>query len=273
MYHVIDSHVHLGMGNMPSHCYDFLKSIGLENEPKVIIADEEIELDYIVLIPSFPCGNKSCTDGFYSQLKLRKTSSVYLQMGTINPNCNIDVKKELENQYSKGIIGIKLHPVHHYFKPNAYRQEEGNLKNLEIIYSFAEDMKLPIVFHTGTSNTSMSRNKYGDPIYIDDVIKDFPRLKIVLAHSGRPLWTSNAYFMARNYANVYLEISSIPPLKILSYLPGIKEIRDRVIYGSDFPNYKGQTLLGHAKMVISSLGYDSGIMRDNFMKIFKVNFN
>lgn len=272
MYHVIDSHVHLGMGKMPSHCYDFLKHIGLEKETQITFADDDVKLDKIVLVPSFPCGNTCCTDGFYSQLKFRQSNPVFLQLGTVNPNCNIDIKKELETQYANGIIGIKLHPVHHYFKPNAYREEEGNLRNLEIIYSYASDMRLPIVFHTGTSITSMSRNKYGDPIYIDDVIKDFPSLKIVLAHAGRPLWTSTAFFLSKSYNNVYLEISSIPPTKITTYLPRLNEIKDKIIYGSDFPNYKGQTLLGHARMTISSLGYDSGIMRDNFLKIFKNNF-
>ena len=75
------------------------------------------------------------------------------------------------------------------------------------------------MFHTGTSIFPGARNKYGDPIYIDDVAVDFPKLKILLAHGGRPLWMDTAFFLMRRHPNVYLDISGIPPKTLLKYFP------------------------------------------------------
>ena len=65
--------------------------------------------------------------------------------------------------------------------------------------------------HTGTSIFPGARNKYGDPIYVDDVAVDFPRLKILLAHGGRPLWMDTAFFLVRRHRNVYLTLAASLP--------------------------------------------------------------
>jgi uncharacterized protein len=103
---------------------------------------------------------------------------------------------------------IKIHPPHQLLFPNDYLH---GVKELEIIYRAAEANGIPIMFHTGTSIFPGARNKYGDPIYLDDVAVDFPKLKILMAHGGRPLWMNTAFFLLRRHANVYLDISGIPP--------------------------------------------------------------
>ena len=80
-----------------------------------------------------------------------------------------------------------------------------------------------------------ARNKFGDPIYVDDVAVDFPNLKILLAHGGRPLWCDTAFFIARRHRNAYIDISSIPPKRLLNYFPRLEEIGDKVLFGSDWP--------------------------------------
>jgi predicted TIM-barrel fold metal-dependent hydrolase len=81
-----------------------------------------------------------------------------------------------------------------------------------------------------------ARNKYGDPLYLDDVLTDFPKLRLMMAHGEGPLWIDRAFFLLRRFKNLYLEISSIPPQRILHYFPRITEIADRVIYGSGWPS-------------------------------------
>ena len=50
------------------------------------------------------------------------------------------------------------------------------------------------MFHTGTSIFVGARNRYADPIYVDDVAVDFPSLKIILAHGGRRFGWRHACF-------------------------------------------------------------------------------
>jgi len=70
---------------------------------------------------------------------------------------------------------------------------------------------------------------------VDDVAVDFPRLKILLAHGGRPLWMQTAFFLVRRHPHVYLDISGIPPKALLKYFPRLDEIADKTLFGTDWP--------------------------------------
>jgi predicted TIM-barrel fold metal-dependent hydrolase len=72
-------------------------------------------------------------------------------------------------------------------------------------------------------------------MYIDDVAIDFPKLKILLAHGGRPLWMQTAFFLIRRHPNVFLDISGIPPKTLLKYFPRLEEIAPKTLFGTDWP--------------------------------------
>jgi uncharacterized protein len=71
---------------------------------------------------------------------------------------------------------------------------------------------------------------------LDDVALDFPDLTLVMAHGGRPLWMDEAFFLMRRHRNMYLELSGIPPAKLLEYFPRIEDIAERVVWGTDWPS-------------------------------------
>ena len=104
--------------------------------------------------------------------------------GSLHPRHTSNVLADVEQIVRLGIRLIKIHPPHQLLYPNDYQH---GVKELEIIYRAAEANGIPVMFHTGTSIFPGARNRYGDPIYIDDVAVDFPRMKILLAHGGRPL--------------------------------------------------------------------------------------
>ncbi len=91
------------------------------------------------------------------------------------------------------------------------------------------------MIHTGTSVFPGARNVYADPMPADDVAVDFPRLRLVLAHAGRPLHADTAFFLARRHPNVWLDLSGIPPRRLLHYLPRLEEVASRCLWGSDWP--------------------------------------
>jgi predicted TIM-barrel fold metal-dependent hydrolase len=128
---------------------------------------------------------------------------------------------------------IKIHPPHQLLFPNDYM---NGVKELELIYRAAEAHEIPVIFHTGTSIFAGARNRYGDPIYVDDVAVDFPKLKIILAHGGRPLWMKTAFFLMRRHPNVFMDISGIPPKALLKYFPRLEEIADKTLFGTDWPS-------------------------------------
>jgi uncharacterized protein len=68
------------------------------------------------------------------------------------------------------------------------------------------------------------------------VAVDFPRLKILMAHGGRPIWMQTAFFLLRRHKNVHLDISGIPPKILLKYFPRLEEIAHKTLFGTDWPS-------------------------------------
>lgn len=152
--------------------------------------------------------------------------------GSVHPRHTTDVQRDMEGIVRLGIRMLKVHPPHQLLYPNDYL---NGVQELEVIYRVAEENGIPIMVHTGTSIFPGARNKFGDPMYVDDVAVDFPRLKILLAHGGRPLWMDTAFFLVRRHANVYLDISGIPPKSLLQYFPRLEEVAHKTLFGTDWP--------------------------------------
>lgn len=144
-----------------------------------------------------------------------------------------DVDAEMTRLLKLGIRCLKVHPPHQAIAANAYRQ--GNTAQ-EIIYRRAEKENMLVMFHGGTSVFPGARNVFADTMPIDDVAVDFPNLKIIIAHAGRPLHVETTFFLLRRHKNVHIDISGIPPKKLLEYLPRLEEIADRTLWGTDWPS-------------------------------------
>lgn len=126
-----------------------------------------------------------------------------------------------------GCRGIKLLPTYVHFYPDD--------KRLQPVYEVASALEVPVMFHTGTSLFKGSRIRYGHPLLLDDVAEDFPRMTIVLCHGGRPFWYAEAEWMVRRHENCFIDISGIPPRKIPVVFPHLESLRDRFLFGSDWP--------------------------------------
>lgn len=157
-----------------------------------------------------------------------------IPFGSVHPRRSKNAARDVERLASKlEIRGLKIHPPHQLFAANAYA--DGKLPALRAIYRTAERLGLPVMVHTGTSIFPGARSRYGDPMALDDVAQDFPDLTILMAHGGRPLWTDAAFFLLRRHPNLYLDISSIPPRRLLEWFPRLPEVGDRILFGSDWP--------------------------------------
>ena len=104
-----------------------------------------------------------------------------ISCGSLHPRHSTNFMADVDHLLRLGIRMVKVHPPHQLLYPNDYLH---GMKELEILYRAAEANGVPVMFHTGTSIFPGARNKFGDPIHVDDVAVDFPRLKIVASHGG-----------------------------------------------------------------------------------------
>ncbi len=156
-----------------------------------------------------------------------------LPYGGVHPRFSRAPAGDVDRLVELGVRVLKIHPPHQLFPANAYT---AGLDALGTIYRRAAERGLPVMVHTGTSIFPGARVKYGNPIELDDVAIDFPELRVLMAHGGRPLYMEEAFFILRRHKNVWLDVSGIPPAKLLQYFPRLAELAERVLWGTDWPS-------------------------------------
>jgi len=178
-----------------------------------------------------------------------------LPAGSVHPKYEADAGGETRRVLDLGLRMIKIHPPHQEFSANAYRYD---LPQLAEVYRECELREVPVMVHTGTSVFPRARNVFADPMPVDDMAVDFPRLPIILAHAGRPLYGETAFFLARRHPNVYVDISGIPPKSLSRYVPRLADISDKVLWGTDWPA-PGVTSLRKNIDEFRALGYGDAV--------------
>ncbi len=238
MSKVIDFHIHVAdLNGMFREALEFALRFKATNRFEEILGPEgrmmpdrllrildESGVDFGVIIPSpfnIENSNNFVIDFCSNEPRL-------IPFVVINPNNLPNAAEELIFWVTKkGARGLKLFPSYHHYYPND--------PALYPLYKVAEELKIPVMFHTGSSLFRVARIKYADPIFLDDVALDFPDLKIIMAHSGRGFWYDRAVFLSKIRHNLFMEISGLPPKKLGEYFTSLEEVASKVIFGTDWP--------------------------------------
>ena len=151
----------------------------------------------------------------------------------INPHLHYPVDEELRRQVALGAIALKIHPVH--------AGAAVNDRALYPAYEMCQSAGIPVIVHCGTSSFPGSANALADPVLLDDVLRDFRRLDVVLAHGGRGWWYDAAAFLALTNDRVWIELSGLPPSRLRDYYARHHWARltRKMIFGTDWPGVPG----------------------------------
>ena len=154
-------------------------------------------------------------------------------IANVNPHLHYPVDEELERQLGLGAVALKIHPVH----AGRGGQRPGAVSRLRDLPAAG----LPVVVHCGTSTFPGSTNALADPVLLDDVLRDFRRLDLVLAHGGRGWWYDAAAFLALSNEQVWIELSGLPPSRLREYYArhNWKRLTRQMIFGTDWPGVPG----------------------------------
>jgi uncharacterized protein len=181
----------------------------------------------------------------------------------LNPHLHHPAAAELVRQLDLGAVALKVHPVHGGFPANA--------RELYPAYAICQERGIPVVVHCGTSNFDGAVNRFADPIYVEDMAKDFPALTIVLAHGGRGWWYDAAAFLALMREHVWIELSGLPPRKLPEYYArhDLDRLGRKFIFGTDWPGVPGIRANAEA---VAALGFAedvlAGILAGNAQRVY-----
>lgn len=183
------------------------------------------------------------------------------------------VRKHMRDHVRKnGMCGFKLFPS----KCLCYPDD----KRMFPIYETAVELDVPMVIHAGRVPPDFAAyglNKYGQPIYLDEVAARFPDLRIVVSHSGNPLFEQT--LMIGRRPNVFIEMTGTGTWKLddgyqnrLYALYGA----DRIIGGGPLHEH-ARSIPHHARTVIEDLRRRklseediAKIMGGNAARVFKL---
>lgn len=152
----------------------------------------------------------------------------------------------------------------------------------EPIYRLAEKYDVPVVFHTGDTNSTKAKLKFADPLTIDEVAVDHPKVNFVIAHCGNP-WIESAAEVAYKNPNVYIECSALltgnldqmPKEKVDTYVVrpiawvfGYLEDPKKMMFGSDWPLVTIKPYVEAYKQAIPKEHWKA-VFHDNAVRVFK----
>jgi len=130
---------------------------------------------------------------------------------------------------SLGLRGIKMSPVYQDYHPCDEKARR--------IHRRAEQLGLPILTHAAFHSIARTRMEWANPLLYDNVAREFPGLKIILAHIGLP-WFEDAMVMVRKHENVFADVSpAIHHDWLYRAMAMFQEfgVMHKLLFGSDFP--------------------------------------
>jgi uncharacterized protein len=182
------------------------------------------------------------------------------------------IEKGLKEKQTK-CIKIYLGYVHRFAYDAAYHP----------VYRLAEKYGVPVVFHTGDTDSANAKLKYSDPLTVDDVAVDFRGVTFVLAHMGNP-WINSAAEVAYKNPNVYMDASALVigdlsklsradtkrfVIDPVSWSFGYIENAEKMMFGTDWPLVRIKDYLT-AILPAIPVADRKAFFHDNAAKIFKI---
>ncbi len=210
---VVDAHAHLGYDYVFEHDFKLQDLLmGMErNGIDISIVQPGTTLDLETVIKQH---------NEIAELSRKMPGRIF---GMANPSPHLpqsSYREEVERCVKDlGFVGVKLHPFAHAVNPNSFTGRK--------VFEVALDLEIPTMVHTG------SGVPWSLPSTLMPIAREFPKLKIILAHSGGNLFAEEALLIAKAYSNIYLETSWTPNLALRKFCRVLGS--NRVMFGSDHP--------------------------------------
>ncbi len=137
-----------------------------------------------------------------------------------------------------GMKAITVSPAAQDFHPADSRAMQ--------VFADAVRLKMPVFLHQGIHFDAASKMEFARPVLLDEVARELPDLKIVIARMGYP-WIEECIVLLGKHPNVFADISSLlhRPWHAYNALLAAYQygVMDKLLFGSDFPYTSATTAI------------------------------
>ncbi|MFB5662967.1 amidohydrolase family protein [Alteribacillus sp. HJP-4] len=134
-----------------------------------------------------------------------------------------------------GLKGLKLAPFYQNFYPDGKKHFP--------LYAKAAELNIPILWHQGTSFIPEGFLEASRPAALDPIAREFPHLKMIIAHMGHP-WIGECISVVRKNTNMYMDLSALGTRSWQYYNAMVlaKEygVLNKILFGSDYPFFTSE---------------------------------
>jgi len=189
----------------------------------------------------------------------------FIGFASVDPPARMATKELARAVKNLGLQGLKLDPALQDF-------DSGGTKALAV-YEAAEELKIPVLLHTGMSWAPDSAIGRGHPMRLEPAIRRFAKLNFVLAHFAWP-WVWESVALAMKYPNVYLDTSCLyydSPKEFFEFvftkqIPVTlieRTLRNQVVFGSNYPRVEIKNMVNALKSLPLTEECLNKILREN----------
>ncbi|MAW33547.1 MAG: hypothetical protein CMK56_03965 [Proteobacteria bacterium] len=182
-------------------------------------------------------------------------------------NNSVQTVKKLQKLDFNFIKFFKIHPRSSKIRPLDKKNNS--------IFKIAIKQDIPIIFCGYMRGDQIPLSEL-QPLVYDEIAKQYPKLKIIISHAGsyRPL---DALAVAQSNKNVFLDLSHVLMyfkksniINDLLYI--IEKVDQKVIYGSDFPEYSISKYLKYTLNLTKNIKKNKleNFFYKNAKKVFKI---
>lgn len=147
----------------------------------------------------------------------------------IDPTAGHPVR-QLDRALQLGLRGVVLSPAAQGFHPADTRAMA--------LYEACQARRVPIIFETGVYLASQTRMEFGQPALLDEVLRTFADLKVIITSLGLP-WIDQTFALISRHPGCYAELSGLiqRPWQLYNALVHAHQdgVIDRLLLGSGFP--------------------------------------
>jgi len=204
-----------------------------------------------------------CTNEYVHQMWQRHPKRIIQCWGAVEPAKGDVALNQIKKAVRElGFMGFHFHPIMQHFAVNDRRYYP--------MFELIDELKAAVMIDVGTTGMGAGMPggmgatlRHAHPSAIDELARDFPNLKILMAHPGWP-WVDEATAVALHKGNVYWEMSGWGP----KHFPGNLKVdmrarlQDKVMFGSDYPSMPYERILREW----GELGYKDEVMEKIFHK-------
>ncbi|MCA0317628.1 MAG: amidohydrolase family protein [Proteobacteria bacterium] len=159
----------------------------------------------------------------------------FIGFAGVDPNKGMTAVRELDHAVRNlGLRGLNLQCFEHKLAIND--------RKMYPLYAKCIELDIPVNIHCSINFATSTYMKLGHPMLLDEVMVDFPELRVCASPPGFP-WVHELIGVAWRHANVRIGLVAVRPKYLTvagsGYEPllqyGRTILKDRIIFGSAYP--------------------------------------